>query len=185
MRRAMVLTAISMLAIALGAVGASAAGNGKQIGKLAGKACAQERKALGHEAFTELYGEPATPNCLGVKAAAAKPAVKSASAECRAERERLGAEAFAEKYGSNKNKRNAFGKCVSRKAAPELSEDTQAVVNAAKACKAEQADPSFPASHGGKSFDDYYGTNPNKRNAFGKCVSGKAHATPPAPTPAP
>jgi len=38
----------------------------------------------------------------------------------------------------------------------------------------------FAAAHGGKSFTDFYGTNKNKKNAFGKCVSGKAKA---APTP--
>ena len=28
----------------------------------------------------------------------------------------MGRTAFADKYGTNRNKRNAFGKCVSRKA---------------------------------------------------------------------
>ncbi|HEX2358693.1 MAG TPA: hypothetical protein VHH72_02620 [Solirubrobacterales bacterium] len=180
MRRGLVLVGIALLALALSAGGAAAGSKGKQIGKLAGKQCAQERKALGHDAFEELYGKPATPNCLGVKAAEVKSEVKNASKACRAERDDIGAEAFAERYGTNKNKRNAFGKCVSRKAAPELSEDTQAVINAAKACKAEQSDPAFPAAHDGKTFDEFYGTNHNHKNAFGKCVSGKVHTPPPA-----
>lgn len=58
--------------------------------------------------------------------------------------------------------------------------------NAAKACKAEMADPAFAASHGGKSFQEHYGTNGSKGNgqgqdkgkgkgnAFGKCVSASA-----------
>jgi hypothetical protein len=179
----MVAVGVGLLALAVTAGGATAGGKGKQFGKLAGKQCAQERKALGHEAFAELYGKPATPNCLGVKAAEIKSEVKNASQECKAERADIGAEAFTEKYGTNKNKRNAFGKCVSGKAADELSENTEAVLNAAKACKAEEADPAFPASHEGKSFDDFYGTNGNKMNSFGKCVSGKAHAKAPAPTP--
>ena len=37
--------------------------------------------------------------------------------------------------------------------------------NAAKKCKAERA------SMGEKAFAERYGTNPNKRNAFGKCVA--------------
>jgi hypothetical protein len=42
----------------------------------------------------------------------------------------------------------------------------QATKNAAKACKAERAlDPA--------AFKTNYGTNANKSNAFGKCVSGK------------
>lgn len=40
---------------------------------------------------------------------------KSADA-CATERDQLGSDAFAEKYGTNRNKRNAFGKCVSKMA---------------------------------------------------------------------
>ena len=175
-RKGLILVALSVLAVALTAGGASAGSKGKQIGKLAAKQCAKERKAIGNDDFNELYGKPAIPNCLGVKAPEARAAVKGASKDCRAEREEIGPEAFAEKYGSNKNKRNAFGKCVSRKAAPELSEDSSEVINAAKACKAERSDPAFAESHDGKSFDEFYGTNKNLKNAFGKCVSSKAKA---------
>jgi hypothetical protein len=50
--------------------------------------------------------------------------------------------------------------------------------NAAKACKAEQDGDAaaFAAAHGGKSFADTYGTNGNKKNAFGKCVSATSKA---------
>jgi hypothetical protein len=99
----------------------------------------------------------------------------NASKECAAERESLGEQAFAEKYGTNRNKRNAFGKCVSGKAEEVKAEmdaqDQQEVVafkNAAKECAAERE------SLGKTAFADKYGTNANKRNAFGKCVSGKA-----------
>lgn len=34
---------------------------------------------------------------------------------CKAERARIGESAFAQKYGTNRNQRNAFGKCVSTK----------------------------------------------------------------------
>ena len=43
--------------------------------------------------------------------------------------------------------------------------DDQKQDNAAKKCKAERA------SMGEKAFAERYGTNPNKRNAFGKCVA--------------
>jgi cobalamin biosynthesis protein CobT len=43
-------------------------------------------------------------------------AFKHAAKECAAEREMLGADVFAEEYGRNANDRNAFGKCVSKKA---------------------------------------------------------------------
>jgi hypothetical protein len=50
--------------------------------------------------------------------------------------------------------------------APGQSEDK----NAAKACKAERDRMGVTA------FKNEYGTNPNKANAFGKCVSGKKAA---------
>ena len=72
--------------------------------------------------------------------------------------------AFAAKYGSNKSKTNAFGKCVSQTRSELSAETADEIENAAKQCKAERkADPS--------AFASKYGTNANKRNAFGKCVS--------------
>jgi hypothetical protein len=41
---------------------------------------------------------------------------RNAAKKCAAEREEMGAEAFAEEYGTNRNGKNAFGKCVSQKA---------------------------------------------------------------------
>jgi hypothetical protein len=73
-----------------------------------------------------------------------------------------------------------YGKCVSEKAKQsKQAEDDQdanevaAFKNAAKQCQAESADSNFAAGHGGKTFVEYYGTNKNGRNAFGKCVSSK------------
>ena len=187
-RKGFMLVGASLLAVTLTAGVATATpgkSKGHQYGKLAAKACAEERKALGNDAFVELYGTPATPNCIGVKADAAAPAVKAASKACKAERAE-DVEAFNEKYGSNKNKKNALGKCISAKAGKKvkaaINESSEKVMNAAKLCKAEQADPAFPASHDDKTFDEFYGTNPNLKNAFGKCVSTKAKAPEPAPT---
>ena len=98
----------------------------------------------------------------------------NAAKECKAERATLGPQAFADKYGENKNKKNAYGKCVSGKAS-ELkaamdAADAEAVAetkSAAKECAAERA-----ADEAG--FKEEYGTNKNGRNAFGKCVSRKA-----------
>ena len=41
---------------------------------------------------------------------------QNAAKACKAERTSMGADAFAKKYGTNRNLRNAFGKCVSSKA---------------------------------------------------------------------
>ena len=77
-----------------------------------------------------------------------------------------------EKYGTGKHGANAHGKCVSQKAksktADEVDDEVKADVHAAKACKTERkADPAAFAK---------YGSNKNKRNAFGKCVSKQAKA---------
>jgi hypothetical protein len=94
---------------------------------------------------------------------------------CKQQLTALGAATFAATYGTNGSKANAFGKCVSKNAAGAQ----QDVSNAAKTCKAQQADPGFAAAHGGKTFDQFYGTNAGKGkgadgNAFGKCVSALA-----------
>ena len=73
--------------------------------------------------------------------------------------------------------KNAYGKCVSHQAKNNATDDRQAHSNAAKACKAEkaQSDEDFAAAHGGKTFSQQYGSGKNGKNAFGKCVSQKAH----------
>ena len=140
--------------------------------------------------------------------AAVSPAdYKNAAKFCKALRAEMGADAFKQAYGTNKNKRNAFGKCVSKQArkldqihahavkeckaatSPSAGEHARqerrqaraarlrkakvrelkaehadAIVNAAQQCKTERtADPA--------AFREKYGTNENKSNAFGKCVS--------------
>lgn len=50
---------------------------------------------------------------------------RNAARECRAELEAMGEEAFREQYGTNRNKRNAFGKCVSAKAKAKGDDDEQ------------------------------------------------------------
>lgn len=100
----------------------------------------------------------------------------NAAKECKALRKAMGEVNFTKTYGTNKNGKNAFGKCVSKKAHEEATERSDAATNAAKQCKAAQADPNFAATHGGKTFDQVYGTNKNGKNAFGKCVSTQAKA---------
>jgi hypothetical protein len=73
-----------------------------------------------------------------------------------------------------------LGKCVAEQARQNKKADDEqdasevaAFKNAAKQCQAESSDPGFPAAHDGKTFQEFYGTNKNRRNAFGKCVSSK------------
>jgi hypothetical protein len=95
---------------------------------------------------------------------------QSPAALCKAERAK-DPDAFAKNYGTNANLKNAVGKCVSGKSKDQGDEqDQQKASNAAKQCKKERADLKADA------FAAKYGTNANKRNAFGKCVSAKVKA---------
>ena len=122
---------------------------------------------------------PSLSACVTAQTAVAADAASNAAKKCKAERDgdaaafaaAHGGKSFADFYGTNGNKKNAFGKCVSAKADKEVAAEQAAELNAAKQCKAWRADPAFAAGHGGKSFADFYGTNANKKNAFGKCVS--------------
>jgi len=122
-----------------------------------------------------------------VEHAQKRAALKNAAKECKAERSDAEFPAshddksFQEFYGTGKHGRNAYGKCVSSKARAFKhqqdeadKQDAAAFKNAAKECQSEDDDDAFEDSHDGKSFEDFYGTNHNHRNAFGKCVSGKA-----------
>lgn len=92
---------------------------------------------------------------------------------CKQELTRLGDATFKQTYGTNLPSRsNAFGKCVAKK----TQEAKANHANAATQCRAEQHDTNFAASHGGKSFDQFYGTGNAGKNAFGRCVSSKAQA---------
>jgi len=111
----------------------------------------------------------------GKKPEAGKQAAESAAEKaCQAERgttaQRIGA--FNEKYGTNKNKKNAFGKCVSSKSKGEDDEEEadEDEMNASKKCKTERGTTAATR----EAFTERYGTNKNKKNAFGKCVSKHA-----------
>lgn len=106
---------------------------------------------------------------LGGTALAQDTATPTAQEQCRTLRTQMGAEAFKQAYGTNKNRSNAFGKCVSKRAAATEQAQAAARTNAAKECKAERtADPA--------AFAAKYGTGRSKGNAYGKCVSAKARA---------
>jgi hypothetical protein len=143
------------------------------------KQCKAERgkTTATREGFKARYGSMSS--CVKQKAAEEEAergqAKSNAARACKAERETLGTQTFADKYGENKNKKNAFGKCVSTKAREHKAEmdaedqkQAEELKNAAKQCAAERR------TMGEEAFAGKYGTNRNKRNAFGKCVSKKA-----------
>jgi hypothetical protein len=147
------------------------------------KACKAELAAIGPAAFKLLYspggsGANAMGKCVSKHAKTAAAHQANAAKTCKAEqampeadfRAAHGGKSFAEFYGKNKNGRNAYGKCVSSKASAADAALEAATLKAAKACKAERT------ALGDAAFKAKYGTNANKANAFGKCVSSKSKA---------
>jgi len=89
-------------------------------------------------------------------------AADRAAVACKTEKQLMGTKLFKQTYGA-KSASKATKACVA-KAVPVAEQEAK---NAAHACKAEQ-------DAGRDAFAKKYGTNENNKNAFGKCVSGKA-----------
>ena len=141
---------IGLMALALvAALPASASAHGKRHDvKNAARYCKSLRDELGADVFRQSYGgSHAFGKCVSKRVHELRAARRDARQACK---------------GSEDH--SAFHKCVRAKVRTETSDDDENVVNAAKECATErQADPA--------AFTDKYGTNHNKRNAFGKCVS--------------
>src|SRR5438046_3275139 len=95
-----------------------------------------------------------------VAAQAGTPSTTRAQQDCTKLRAAMGRTAFNQAYPT-------FGACVSAYTPVE----NQVQASAQDTCTAQQSDPTFAATHNGKTFDQYYGTPPSNKNAFGKCVS--------------
>jgi hypothetical protein len=139
--------------------------------KNAAKYCKAVRAELSVTTFKQTYGtnkhkSNAYAKCVSKQARVEHANHSNAVSDCRDERSQ-DATAFNQNYGSGHNGANAFGKCVSQKSKAASKDEQEATVNAARACRTER-------SQGAKAFKDNYGTNRNKSNAFGKCVSQKA-----------
>jgi len=102
-------------------------------------------------------------------AAFANPATPSDKANgaraCKALKTSMGA-MFNATYGTNASKSNAMGKCVSAWTRAEHQNRHEAQA----ACRAEQADTNFAATHDGKTFAQFYGVGKQGRNALQRCV---------------
>ncbi len=182
MKQALIACAAGALLIAPGAT----AKPDKTDRTNAAKECRAERGSTDatREAFRAKYGtnkggKNAFGKCVSSTSkeeeAERETAAKNASQECKAERD-AGADAFAEKYGTGKNAKNAFGKCVSSKAKQDKAEADQEDAEEAMERKSAAKECAAEREAGEDAFAAKYGTNANKRNAFGKCVSKKASA---------
>jgi hypothetical protein len=173
LRKLIFVLALALLAITASAVAGTTPTPADKAA--AAKQCSTERTA-NPAAFKLLYGTNANKSnafgkCVSKLAQQNAKNQTNAAAQCRTERDADPA-AFAAKYGTGKKHANAFGNCVSGKAKAAAAQQVQATINASKACWTERkADPA--------AFKAKYGSNPNKSNAFGKCVSGKVkHSAP-------
>ena len=181
---------VVLCCLGVAAIGGSVAlaDNASNPNWVAAHQCTTELHAMGVKNFKALYGDNAPKyqhamrNCQRQHGKSANNVVNNAAQQCKAEQadpnfaSTHGGLTFDQFYGTNDNDRNSFGKCVSTKAHEALDQQDGNVLNAAQQCRAERNDPGFAGDHGGKSFTDFYGSNKNKKNAFGKCVSQKAKA---------
>jgi hypothetical protein len=166
------ITLAAFAALAVPAVAIAEDQPSDQNKQNAQKYCRDLREASGKENFRSMFGggKNAFGKCVSQNAKKdqrqEERAHTNAAKECKAERD-ADADAFAEKYGEGKSHKNAYGKCVSQHAKANKAEEDKTDTNdvkAAKACKSEKAEDK-------DAFADKYGTNANKKNAFGKCVS--------------
>ena len=88
---------------------------------------------------------------------------------CEALKLSLGDALFKSTYGTNADRSNAFGQCVSKWTRAERQNRQEAMT----ACTAEQADSNFAASHGGKTFEQFYGVGKRGAAAMQHCVQSK------------
>ena len=176
------------VAVAVAALPAIALANTSPAQSSAGKQCRQERTRMGKTAFNENYASnkdksTAFGKCVSHRTAQNDADQSSAQANaakhCRTEQSdpnfatSHNGQMFDRYYGTAPKYKDAYGKCVSTKAKAQTAQSESSQVtaenNAAKQCRNEQS--SDPAA-----FKAKYGSNASKANAFGKCVSQKAHS---------
>ena len=182
-----VLCCIGVAAIGAGSALADSGNSTPNPNQVAAQQCTAQLHAMGVKPFKALYGDPpkgqhAMRNCQGKQHGSAGSTIGNAAQQCKAEQAdpstipgNSGNLTFDQFYGTNPNDHNAFGKCVSSKVQSAEAQEQQNLQNAAQQCRAERS------SIGATAFTDKYGSNKNKKNAFGKCVSQIAKTMPTTP----
>jgi hypothetical protein len=141
---------------------------------VANATCTQLKASLGAETFAKTYGTNASKSnafgkCVAAQTKKAGTTISNALQSCKAQ-QASDPTGFAGKYGSNGKSssngtdKNALGKCVSAAVKQSTSEQTHAITNAAKTCKAalKASATAFAAKYG------------STRDAFAKCVAQTA-----------
>jgi hypothetical protein len=170
MRKSLIALGI-LVALALPA-GAMGTPNGTDT-KNAAKECRAERGTTDatKEAFAEKYGT--NKNHANAFGKCVSSRARAEESERKAARKAARRACAARKHG----KGHAYGRCVKakqkalkRKADRKDAQEIKSEHNAARTCAEERE------LTGRDAFADKYGTNHNKRNAFGKCVSKLARS---------
>ena len=143
-----------------------------------------ELHAMGVKAFKASVRRPAEGphamrNCQRQHGKPAHNDINNAAQQCKAEQAdpRLpgeppaGSDRSTQSYGTNAQRSERIRQARQHQGPGDLSAGEQNLQNAAQQCRGERNEPPTSREHTGKSFTDFYGSNQNKKNAFGKCVS--------------
>jgi len=168
MRKLILLTVTALFAVPALAVAGSPPSPASQAAAV--KQCTTERNA-NTAAFKLTYGTPPTRSnafgkCVSKLAQQNEQEHANAAAQCRTERS-SDPTGFAANYGTGPKHMNAFGNCVSQKAKAAAAARVAATKAAFQTCWTER-------KANVAAFRSKYGTNADKSNAFGKCVSAQA-----------
>jgi hypothetical protein len=168
----MIRKLLFFLAVGLCAVPASMASGGSNTS--AQSQCAKLRASIGATAFTAAYST--FGGCVSKLAPVDQGNQSTARASCTAQQADTNFAAshngktFDQYYGTGAKGKNAFGNCVSASVRASVAAEVSATPNPARTCAAART------AMGTDAFKRLYGTNANKSNAFGKCVSKTARA---------
>jgi hypothetical protein len=121
----------------------------------------------GGKTFARFYGRNALAGCVVSTArgssVAERKGAPSPAQTCTQFQGQLGIAQFTKSYGS-------YGGCVAWVAQNGIGSQ----LTAASTCEPQRIDPGFSVAHGGKTFEQFYGTPPTGANAFGLCVVANA-----------
>jgi hypothetical protein len=166
----MIRKLLFFVAVGLCAVPAGMASGGSNPSAQA--QCVKLRASMGVTAFAAAYST--FGGCVSKLAPVDQGNQSTAQASCSAQEADANFAAshdgktFDQFYGTGAKGKNAFGNCVSASARASTNAEVSATPNPARTCAAART------AMGVAAFKNLYGTNANKSNAFGKCVSKTA-----------
>jgi hypothetical protein len=136
--------------------------------------CTKLQASMGAQAFAQAY--PTYGACVSKLAPVDQGNTAAAQSTCKAQQADANfatshdGKTFALYYGTGPKGKDAFGRCVAASAKVSATVETQSTPNPAQTCRTART------AMGAAAFSQLYGTNANKSNAFGKCVSKTAQA---------